>query len=351
MGKSKPATIPEVRRCLSEDRIAPAYLVLGEEAALRRRVSEAFTEAFERRDDGPGAIERIDGSSASLADVLDAARSLSLFAMVEQGPGRLVWVSRFDQLDLTEISDLAAYLSDPVAATCLVLEASKLDKRKLAYKTIAAGATVVDCEPPRREGDVRRWLEGSARASGHEIDVDALEYMITMAGTSITALEQELEKVMLYVGQGERIRADDLEGLLGRSREHSVFELTDALVRADPAAALRVLNMLLDDGEEPVRVLAMIAWITRQLVIAHDVTASGRSRRESMESIGGRWQQRGAVLDRARRAQRTELAGAISACAETDLFIKRLRDMRSGADRLRPARGKLEALCRQICAA
>ena len=231
-----------------------------------------------------------------------------------------------------------------------MLEACKLDKRKLAYKTVAAAATVVDCAPPRREADVRRWLEGSAQARGHRIAADAIDYMITMAGTSITVLEQEIEKAMLYVGDGGSIRAEDLEGLLGRSREHSVFELTDSLVRADPAGALRLLNALLDDGEEPSRLLAMIAWITRQLVIAHDIDARGVSRREAMEAIAGRWQQRGDVLDRARRARRGNLVGAIGACAETDLFIKRLRDVRPGADRLRPARGKLEALCRQICA-
>lgn len=351
MASSKPTTIPEVRRSLAEGRIASAYLVLGQEDALRRRVAEAFVEAFERRGNGPGAVDRLDGANASLADVLDAARSLSLFAMAAERPSHLVWVSRFDRMEAAQTEDLIAYLADPVDATCLVLEASKLDKRKLAYKSVAASAIVIDCEPPRRESDVRRWLEGSARARGYEIDIDALDYMITMAGTSITALEQELEKAMLYVGDGARIRAADLEGLLGRSREHSVFELTDALVRADAADALRLLNVLLDDGEEPSRVLAMIAWITRQLVIAHDVAASGVSRRESLEAIGGRWQQRGGVLDRARRAARSRLTDAIRACADADLLIKRLRDVRPGADRLRPARGQLEAVCRQICAA
>ena len=351
MANSKPTTIPEVRRSLGEGRIASVYLVLGQEDALRRRVSEAFIDTFEQRGDGPGAIDRIDGASASLADVIDAARSLSLFAMASDRPSRLVWVARFERMDLAQIETLAAYLTNPVDATCLVLEASKLDKRKVTYKTVAAAATVIDCEPPRRESDVRRWLEGSARERGYEIAADALEYMITMAGTSITALEHELEKAMLYVGDGGSIRGEDLEGLLGRSREHSVFELTDSLVRADAADALRLLNVLLDDGEEPSRVLAMIAWITRQLVIAHDVAASGASRRKSMEAIGGRWQQRGGVLDRARRAGRYRLTDAIRACADADLFIKRLRDVRPGADRLRPARGKLEALCRQICAA
>ena len=350
MATSKPSSIPDVLRTLAEGRIAPVYLVLGAEDALRQRVADSFTAAFQKHDAAAGAIERLDGEIVSLIDVIDAARSLSLFTILEAGRGRLIWVSHFEQMDLSQIDVLAAYMDSPVGATCLVLEASKLDKRKLPYKTLAANATVVDCSPPRRESDVRRWLEGRAQAKGHTIAPDALEYMITMGGMSITSLELELEKAMLYVGEGRDIRAKDLEGLLGRNREHSIFELTDSLVRADFATALRLLNVLLDDGEEPSRVLAMIAWITRQLLIAHDVDASGAPRRQVMEAIGGRWQQRGAVVDRAHRAARHSLVAAISACADADLFIKRLRDVRSGTDRLRPARGRLEALCRQICA-
>jgi len=118
-----------------------------------------------------------------------------------------------------------------------------------------------------------------------------------------------------------------------------------------PRDAQRVLNVLLDDGEEPIRLLAMIAWITRQLVTAYDLSRSGLPQKEAMGQLGGRWNQRRQLLDRARKSRRDGLLDALRACGETDLAIKRLRDARPGADRLRPARGVLESLCRQICAA
>ena len=98
-------------------------------------------------------------------------------------------------------------------------------------------------------------------------------------------------------------------------------------------------------------VLAMIGWICRQLVVAGDLVEARVPRKEAMQGIAGRWQQRGAILDRASRASRSALAQNLIGCAEADLFIKRMRDARLGADRLRTARGRLEALCRQICAA
>lgn len=349
--KSAAVSLPELRRAVRDGKIAPAYLLMGDEAALRRRALECIRAVFDEEAGLPGTVAQLDGARVSVAEIVDEARSLPLFGLMAEGPARLVWVTDADRLETGEIAALSAYLEDPVPATCLVFEAGKLDKRKALYKAIVKGAIVVDCEPPKREGDVAIWIEATLRNRGHSIEPDAVAYLLQMAGTRITILEQELEKAMLYVGDGGCVRAADLEGLMGRTREHSVFELTEALVRGDREAALHLLNILLDDGEAPIAVLAMIGWICRQLVIAADLAASGCSRKEAMEGIAGRWQQRGEILDRARASGRETLLATLVGCAETDLFIKRMRDTRQGVDRLRPARGRLEALCRQICAA
>ncbi len=343
--------MPELRRAVGDGKIAPAYLLLGDEAALRRRALECIRSVFDEDAGLPGTVVQLDGARVSVAEVVDEARSLPLFGLMADGPARLVWVIDAHRLEGGDIAALATYLEDPVPATCVVFEAGKLDKRKALYKTVSKGAVVVDCEPPKREGDVAIWIEATLRNRGHAIDADAVAYLLQMAGTRITVLEQELEKAMLYVGEGGAVGAADLEGLMGRTREHSVFELTDALVRGDREAALRLLNVLLDDGEAPIAVLAMIGWICRQLVVAADLAASDCSRKEAMEGIAGRWQQRGEILDRARGSGREKLIATLVGCADADLFIKRMRDTRPGVDRLRPARGRLEALCRQICAA
>ena len=349
--KAAGLSLPELRRGVGEGKVAPAYLLLGEEPALRRRALECIRAVFDEDAGIPGTVVQLDGARVSVVEVIDEARSLPLFGLMADGPARLVWVVDAGRLEGGDAAALAAYLEDPVPASCVVFEAGKLDKRKALYKAISKGAVVVDCAPPESERDVAIWIEATLRNRGHAIEPDAVAYLLQMAGTRITVLEQELEKAMLYVGEGGSVGAADVEGLMGRTREHSVFELTDALVRGDREAALHLLNILLDDGEAPIAVLAMIGWICRQLVVAADLAASGCSRKEAMEGIAGRWQQRGEILDRARASGREALVATLIGCADADLFIKRMRDTRPGVDRLRPARGRLEALCRQICAA
>ena len=350
-------SIAQLKKAVGDGRIAPVYLVLGSDAALRRRALDALIAGFvdSAGNSPPGTLLRMDAAEPPDGDgmdaVIDEARSLPLFAMMSDGPARIVWTAGFDKVTAEAAQGLKTYLEDPVEATCLVLEAPALDKRKTVSKQLAKTATIVDCEPPKSEADVRRWIEATVAARGCRIERDAVVLLTEMAGTSITALEQELEKAILFVGEGGRIAAIDLEGLLGRSREHSVFELTDALVASRPKDALRTLNLLVDDGEEPMRLLTMVAWITRQLVTAHDLANSGLPQKEAMQQLGGRWDQRRRLLDRGRAATRDDLLDALRACGDADLAIKRLRDARPGGDRRRPARGVLEALCRQICAA
>lgn len=380
MAKRAAISLSELQSLLGKGGIAPVYLLLGAESALRRRALEALLGAVVGADEDatPGAYVRLDGARIPLQEILDEARSLPLFAATGPTPSRLVCVSGFERLfarrrvspgrsdedggqeerDAESAGSLEArtaellnYLANPVPECCLVLEATQLNRGSRIYKALAKCGPVVDCERPQRVGEVRSWIEATVSAEGHAIERDALVYLVELVGHSITALEHELDKAMLYVGPGGRIDTRVLEGLTGRSREHSVFELTDALVKRRAGAAVRVLNRLLDDGEHPLRLLPMVAWITRQLVIAHDLSRSGCSRQEILESLAGRWNQRGEILERARRCTRGDLTAALVACAEADLFVKRLRDARPSADRLQPARGRLEALCRQICAA
>ncbi len=361
MAKNPALTLAQLRRAVEADQLAPVYLLLGPDAALRRRAAEHLVRAIEAVAEGsPGAITRLDASEMGLSAILDEARSLPLFAMAAgKGPTRLVWVRDFGRLvkprrgggQPLDPEPLTEYLESPVGESCLVLEATELDKRTALYKALARYTVVVDCTAPTRDADLRRWIDGLVRTGGCSIDHDAAVWLVEMIGSNIAVLEQELAKATLFVGEGGVITTQVLAGLAGRTREHTVFELTDALVQGSSANAIRVLNRLLDDGEQPLRLLPMIAWITRQMVIARDLVEAGCPQRQAMEALAGRWNQRRAILERGRRARRGDLTGALAACGDTDLFVKRLRDSRQGADRLRPARGRLEALCRQICAA
>jgi DNA polymerase-3 subunit delta len=278
-----------------------------------------------------------------MAEILDAARSLPLFLPATDGPVRVVLVRAFDPGTAADGELLGRYLDAPVEATCLVFEAAKLDSRRAATKLLSSRATNIDCKPPEREADVRRWIESSVNARGFAMDPEAVTYLLEMVGLGLEQLHQELDKVELFAAEGERMAARDLEKLLGRSREHSVFELTDALVAGRSEAALQVLNKLLDDGEEPVRILAMVSWVTRQLITARDLSGRGCPERELLQQLGGRWDQRRLVLQKAEQCDLGALENLLVACSQSDAAVK----MQRGAG----SRGTLERLCRRVCAA
>jgi DNA polymerase III delta subunit len=128
-----------------------------------------------------------------------------------------------------------------------------------------------------------------------------------------------------------------------------VFEMTDGVVRGDVDAALRALNRLLDDGDQPVALVGMLAWTTRQLIRAHDLSARGLPQREILGSLKGPWEKRKAILQVARRAGRDRLLELLAACGEVDVRVKGTRQTRRGADRHESARGFLERWCRKAC--
>lgn len=349
MARRKPSrssglTVAQLSRALERGTISPVYLILGEEDFLRRKAVDAIVAAVAGEEEAdPGmALVRLDGTNTALAAVLDEARSLPLFLAVEEQPVRVILVSSYEAA-AADGDLLEEYLKDPVAASCVVFEARKLDARRITAKLLTKHATKVQCDPPDRESDVRRWIDASAAARGFEIAPEAVTYLLEMIGLGLQQLNQELDKVELFAVGGKRLEARDLERLMGRSREHSVFELTDALVAGRSDVALRVLNRLLDDGEEPVRVLAMVSWVIRQLITARDLAGRGCPERELLQQLGGRWDQRRKVLQKAAPADLSALEGLLVACSRSDSTVK----MQRGAG----SRGTLEGLCRRVCAA
>lgn len=334
--------VAQLTRSLERGEIAPVYLISGDEEYLRRKAVEAIIEAVVDDEQPEVALERFDGASTSLPEIVEAARSLPLFLQVADGPVRVVHVRSFDPGTKEDAEPLAAYLEDPVEATCLVFETRSLDARRAASKLLTAQAVVVACEPPKNEADVRRWIDSSARARGFRMSSEAVTYLLEMIGLDLQQLHQELDKVELFAGEGEELAARDLERLLGRSREHSVFELTDALVEGETEVAMRVLNRLLDDGEEGVRILAMVTWVIRQLITARDLAGRGCPERELLQQLGGRWDQRKRVLQKASGRDPRALDGLLVSCARSDAVVK----MQRGAG----SRGTLEQLCRRVCA-
>lgn len=83
--------------------------------------------------------------------------------------------------------------------------------------------------------------------------------IIEYSGTDLNQLKNEIEKLCSYAGAGGEITSDDIERLVTKNLEASVFDLSKAVINHDNTKAFRVLDELFYQREEPLSILAVLS--------------------------------------------------------------------------------------------
>jgi DNA polymerase-3 subunit delta len=128
--------------------------------------------------------------------------------------------------------------------------------------------------PPKGAG-LADWLAKRAASAGATLAPEAARLLVESSGEDLRALAHEIDKLSTYVGQGGRVRLEDVRALTPVARQARVFDLTDALVRRDCRRALALLHELLAQGESPLGIVALTAFQTRALLQVKTLTERG----------------------------------------------------------------------------
>ena len=106
------------------------------------------------------------------------------------------------------------------------------------------------------------------------MEAQAREMILARAGDDLRGLQQELDKLVLFVGNRPAIRAADVEAIVADRGEGWIFDLTRAIGDRDAGAALAQLARLLAQGEHPLKILGTVAAEIRRLLSARQFLAT-----------------------------------------------------------------------------
>ncbi|MBN2397952.1 MAG: DNA polymerase III subunit delta [Deltaproteobacteria bacterium] len=166
------------------------------------------------------------------------------------------------------------------AGNCLIVTAAAVDKRKRLFRVIADTGAVLSFSKAKSESGRRDLLtdrvEETLRERGKNITPDALRALGEKTGFGLRDSLQEIEKLVTYVGERETIDRSDIDAVVERTAEDSVFDLTNAIVERNAGTALQILGQLLDQGVNHILILTMIAREVRFLLQGHVLIESGK---------------------------------------------------------------------------
>lgn len=204
--------------------------------------------------------------------------------------------------------------------------------KRLADAVRERGGRVEEHGAPRR-GDLRGWITAHAARTGIKIEVRAAHILAERIGGAIweTDIERgemtriadsELRKLATYAGE-RPIGVEDVEALTADTRPASVFAITNAVDRREPAAAAEALRRALAEWQPGLRILASLAGRVSDLIVVRDLASRKTPPNEIAKRVArGNARVAERLVDAAKRYRGEELEAMLIGLFEADLAIK-----------------------------
>lgn len=316
-------TYEEFSRQVREGRIDPLYLFVGEERHLQDSALNSLVETIDEGDRVYNVFsysigtDKPPSSKVTIARAIDSANEhTNMFVR------RIIAVRSFENIKEEDSALLLEYLKKPKLTTALVFQAKSLDQRRKISNALLKFCTVVSFDRPT-EQRLAQWAREYLKRHGCQMGQDTLGLLIGLVGNDIMRMKNELQKLAAYAG-GEVITEAAVLELVQRSREHTSWELWDAIIRLDNKRAMRLIKHLLDDGDTgaPMMIVGSLASLFRRMLAGKELLDRGASFEDFTRAIG-QWRE-SATKWKARlsRTSRAEIVRGLHRIAQVDNAIK-----------------------------
>lgn len=147
----------------------------------------------------------------------------------------------------------------------VIFEEDACDQRKKFFKELQKHAK---CQQFNflQPATLRKWALCEIEDNKAKINQDALDLLLLSAGNDLWQLSNEIKKLSDYK-KDSIIEKKDVDLLVRPNIENDIFKTINALASKDKQGALRLLKKHLDNGDNVLYLLSMIAFQFKNLLI------------------------------------------------------------------------------------
>lgn len=182
--------------------------------------------------------------------------------------------------------DMLTYLIGQLPDTTILLFVENgADKRSRLYKAVANAGMAMEFEHP--DGDMLKlWVQSRMKNAGIRITNEALTRLLDWAGTDMSMLSSQIDKLVACAGQGGAVTLKEVTGLVTQRLETRIFDLVDAVGHRQRREAVTRYDELIRMKEEPNRILYYLGKQFNQLYQTKALLAKRKPADEMMKALG-----------------------------------------------------------------
>lgn len=232
--------------------LSPIYFLHGPEDLEKDEAVKALIDAVL---DPTSRTFNLDILVGSELDVSDAVNRASAFPMM--GSRRVVVIKRVEDVAEASARAFLPLIENPNPGTVLIFTANKVDGRRKFFAALKKAAISIEFKIPY-DNELPAWICKRSEGMGLELDPEAAHLLALSIGGKPMEIANELEKLDLHVGKRRKVTKEDIGWIIGASRDANVFDFTDAVGARHLKTSLRLLQSLLEQGDSPVAILALL---------------------------------------------------------------------------------------------
>uniref|UniRef100_UPI004047B6DA DNA polymerase III subunit delta n=1 Tax=Roseivirga sp. TaxID=1964215 RepID=UPI004047B6DA len=232
----------QVLQSLKSGDYKPVYFLQGEEAFYIDQISDYIEKNCLSEAEKGFNQTILYGKDVTMAQILTNARR---FPMMAQRQVVIVKEAK-DIQDLNKEDGqklLINYLEQAVPSTVLVFahKHKKVDGRRPLAKVLKDKSVLVTTAL-LRDYELPAWIEKFIKEKGFSINQNSVHMLAEYIGTNLERLSNEIDKVIVNMGESKSINEDLIQKYVGISKEYNIFELQKAISFRDVLKANKMVN-------------------------------------------------------------------------------------------------------------
>ena len=280
MAKSKAPSMQEIEKQLKQKKILPVYYLFGEDSysiettfkEIEKTVAPFITSDFDK--------ETYYGENQTFSNIVGLA---STFPFGSEK--KLITLKQAEKP--RDKKEIVNYLKSPADFSVIIFmhDGTITNPESEPYKTLANQGYLYEAKELKGKSLID-WLISNVEKNGKIISYENAQLLTDISGENRNTLESQLEKIFIYIGDSKEITIDSIRGLSTSLKQYTIFDLQNAVGKKSKSNALKVAHNLLNNGSEPIQIIAMLNKYFAGLARLAELTAANTNEYQVARILG-----------------------------------------------------------------
>lgn len=257
-----------------------ALLLYGPDSGLVRQRAKKTAAAVLAGNTDPFASVEL-SEAMLLADPARLADELA--AMHMMAPKRVIMMRDAGDKSTRLIEEAASHFHDSVFLIVTAGELTARSSLRTWFEKRADAAALACYQDEMRDVQevIRRAFDGAGIHCGREVT----DYLAQQLGNDRGVTSSELEKLILFAGDGKTLLLEDAQVLVDYNRETGFDELANAVADRNMEALEKTLSLLQREGSQPVAYLRILQRYFNRLYYIKGHMQAGMSAEQAVQNL------------------------------------------------------------------